>query len=225
VQQVFNGTMTQGYNRTLAIDVFKTGRITSRIVEGQKGSDEMQVASKMRLGYMGHLTLIAEEVVKFTDRHSPDLLSDLVLEQVLHSDWVNYVEVTLAETRERDNAILGGVRPNESIGGRSACNTISASGSAALADAGLNGSAGLNGGDSTAFTGVMNSGFSNNSLMSGFGDSSDEDDEEMDDDFHDDDRGNDDAEVGEHIHFTAEDMEMMEYLETLHGRGNPSGSS
>lgn len=206
--------MTQGYNRTLAIDVFKTGNITARIVEGQKRSDEMQTASKMRLGYMGHLTLIAEEVVKFTDRHSPDLLSDFVLEQVLHPDWVNYVEVTLAETRERDNAVLGGVRPNESIGGRSVSNTITASGSSALADAGLNGTAGLAGG----FAGgadAMNTGFSNSSLMSGFGDSSDEEDEELEYDFHDDDRGNDSAEVGEPVYFTAEDLAVFEDLENI----------
>ena len=218
VQQVFNGTMTQGYNRELAIDVFKTGRITSRIVEGQKRSDETQAASKMRLGYMGHLTLIAEEVVKFTDRHTPDLLSDIVLDQVSHPDWVNYVEVTLAETRERDNAILGGVRPDQSIGGRGSVSNITVSGSSALADAGLNGSSSLNGMD---FSNSNNAGFShgNNSLLSGFGDSSDEEDEEMDDDFQDDDRGgNDGAEVGDNIPLITSDLDLEEFddFELMH---------
>ena len=94
--------MDRGYNRTLAIDLFDTGDITARIVDGQRKSDEAQEKNRMRLGYMGHLTLIAEEVVKFTERHPPELLSDSVLEKVMHSDWITYVEVTLAETRERE---------------------------------------------------------------------------------------------------------------------------
>ncbi|PBP19426.1 SIT4 phosphatase-associated protein [Diplocarpon rosae] len=188
VQQVFNGPMDRGFNRSLAIDLFETGDITMRIVDGQKKSDEAQAKSKMRLGYMGHLTLIAEEVVKFTERHPPELLSDAVLDKVMNGEWVTYVEVTLAETRERDNAILGGVRPEISVGPRQAViNPVNAASnfggaSSALADAGLNGSAGLdsidlaNGNGTSAFT------LSGGTLLSGFGSSSDEEDDEMDED-------------------------------------------
>jgi SIT4-associating protein SAP185/190 len=108
---VFNGPINRGYNRTLAIDLFTTGRVTEKVVEGQRRSDEAQARSSMRMGYMGHLTLIAEEVVKFTERHPPEFLSKAVLEMVMAESWVHYVEQVLAETRERDNAILGGVRP------------------------------------------------------------------------------------------------------------------
>merc|ERR1712000_151154 len=192
VQQVFNGPMDRGFNRSLAIDLFETGDITMRIVDGQKKSDEAQEKSKMRLGYMGHLTLIAEEVVKFTERHPPELLSDSVLDKVMNGEWVTYVEVTLAETRERDNAILGGVRPDMSVGPRQAVmNAVNAAtnfggASSALADAGLNGSAGLdsidlaNGNGTSAFT------LSGGTLLSGFGSSSDEEDDEMDEDNDDD---------------------------------------
>ncbi|KAK0107929.1 hypothetical protein ONS96_003715 [Cadophora gregata f. sp. sojae] len=192
VQQVFNGPMDRGFNRSLAIDLFETGDITMRIVDGQKKSDEAQEKNKMRLGYMGHLTLIAEEVVKFTERHPPELLSDSVLDKVMNGEWVTYVEVTLAETRERDNAILGGVRPDMSVGPRQAVmNAVNAAtnfggASSALADAGLNGSAGLdsidlaNGNGTSAFT------LSGGTLLSGFGSSSDEEDDEMDEDNDDD---------------------------------------
>ncbi|KAF3930821.1 hypothetical protein ABW19_dt0200207 [Dactylella cylindrospora] len=112
VQQVFNGPMDRGFNKHLAIDLFIRGQITNRIVDGQKQSDRAQAESNMRLGYMGHLTLIAEEVVKFTERQPPDMLSSTVYDKVIDPDWVFYVEQTLAETRERDNAILGGVRPD-----------------------------------------------------------------------------------------------------------------
>ena len=176
--------MDRGYNRILAIDLFQTGRITERIVEGQQQSDEAQAKNNMRLGYMGHLTLIAEEVVKFSDRHPPELLSQVVLDKVTSKAWSDYVENTLSETRERDNAILGGVRPDMAVGPRQAVlNVIGGNaGSNALANAGLNGNPGLdsmdlasNGsGTSTAF------GLSSSSLLSGFGSSSDEEDEETD---------------------------------------------
>ena len=182
--------MDRGYNRTLAIDLFDTGDITTRIVDGQGKSDEAQEKNRMRLGYMGHLTLIAEEVVKFTERHPPELLSDSVLEKVMNSDWITYVEVTLAETRERDNAILGGVRPDMSVGPRqavinavNAATNYSGSASSALADAGLNGSASLDGMDLANGSNTSSGSFTlTGSLLSGFGSSSDEDDEEMDED-------------------------------------------
>jgi SIT4-associating protein SAP185/190 len=180
--------MDRGFNRSLAIDLFETGDITMRIVGGQTKSDEAQEKNKMRLGYMGHLTLIAEEVVKFTERHPPELLSESVLEKVMNGQWITYVELTLAETRERDNAILGGVRPDMSVGPRQAVmNAVNAAsnfagGSSALTEAGLNGSVGLDSIDLASGNG--NSGFtlSGGTLLSGFGSSSDEEDDEMEED-------------------------------------------
>jgi len=191
VQQVFNGPMDRGFNGSLAIDLFQTGKITDRIVEGQQRSDEAQQKNNMRLGYMGHLTLIAEEVVKFSDRHPPELLSQSVLDKVTSKQWSDYVENTLSETRERDNAVLGGVRPDMSIGPRQAAmNALPAGsgyntgGSNALTQAGLNGTAGLdsmdlasNGSATSSVFGISSGG----SLLSGFGSSSDEEDEEMED--------------------------------------------
>lgn len=180
--------MDRGFNRSLAIDLFQTGRITERIVEGQLRSDEAQEKNNMRLGYMGHLTLIAEEVVKFSDRHPPELLSQVVLEKVTSKQWSDYVENTLSETRERDNAILGGVRPDMSIGPRQAVlNAVNAAhgfgaNSAALANAGLNGNPGLDSMDLNSNGSATSSGafaLSGGSTFSGFGSSSDEEDEEM----------------------------------------------
>ncbi|GAB1192272.1 hypothetical protein APSETT444_001461 [Aspergillus pseudonomiae] len=190
IQQVFNGPMERGYNRVLAVDVFETGRITQEIVEGQKRSDETQRTKQIRLGYMGHLTLIAEEVVKFSERHPPELLSPTVMENVLNPEWIDYVEQTLSETRERDNAILGGVRPDMSIGHRQGMlnSGQSMTGSSALADAGLNGAAGgstFQGFDMMSQGSVSGGAFGLNgggsSLLSGFASSSDDEDEDMED--------------------------------------------
>jgi len=206
-----------------------------RIVDGQKKSDEAQQKNKMRLGYMGHLTLIAEEVVKFTERHPPELLSDSVLEKVMNGEWITYVEVTLAETRERDNAILGGVRPDVSVGPRQAVmNAVNAANnfgnaSSALAEAGLNGAAGLDSIDLANGNGSSGNSFiTGGTLLSGFGSSSDEEDEDMDEEA--DEEGNrhnnsggGSAEVGQHfVHppapnldkFDDEDVDY-EYLEQL----------
>ena len=182
--------MDRGYNRSLAIDLFQTGRITERIIEGQLRSDEAQARNNMRLGYMGHLTLIAEEVVKFSERHPAELLSPAVLDKVTSNLWSDYVEYKLAETRERDAAILGGVRPDLALGPRQAVlNAVNAAqsfgngASNALANAGLNGGGtGLDSMDltsSNAGSGTGSLGLSGGSLLSGFGSSSDEEDEEM----------------------------------------------
>ena len=177
--------MDRGFNRSLAIDLFETGAVTEQIVAGQKRSDEAQAKSNMRLGYMGHLTLVAEEVVKFSERHPAELLSQSVMDKVLNRQWIDYVEQTLSETRERDNAILGGVRPDMSVGPRQAVlNAVNAAqgfgNSAALANAGLNGGTGAQGLDSIDLSnhGSASSG-SSFGLLSGFGSSSDDEDEEM----------------------------------------------
>jgi SIT4-associating protein SAP185/190 len=188
IQQVFNGPMERGFNRNLAIDLFETGNITEQIVDGQKRSDEAQQQKNMRLGYMGHLTLVAEEVVKFSERHPAELLSHTVMEKVLDRQWIDYVEQTLSQTRERDNAVLGGIRPDIGIGPRQAVlNAVNASqgfgNSAALANAGLNGGQqpldtidlSNNG---SASSGTFSQGAS--SSFSGFGSSSDDEDEDMD---------------------------------------------
>lgn len=153
VQQVFNGTLDRGYNRTLAFDLFtpvpgetaegqeimglaNTGDITTRILDGQKASDLSQKERGMRLGYMGHLTLIAEEVCKFGNRHSPEVLDSAVGERVGRAEWIAYVEGVLAETRDRDNAVLGGVRPETAIGSRAGMGSFGGGG---LVSAGLSG--------------------------------------------------------------------------------------
>lgn len=189
VQQVFNGPMDRGFNPTLAISLFEAADVTNQIINGQQASEESQRKSKTRMGYMGHLTLIAEEVVKFTERHPPELLSDTVLLRVMDQEWINYVEGALAETRERDNAILGGVRPeialsNRQSGGLAGVGLSSLGAAFGSSQGGSNAlaEAGLNGGLSETSTGDGSNlgpfAISAGTMMSGFGSSSDEDEDE-----------------------------------------------
>lgn len=178
--------MDRGYNPTLAVSLFGAADITTAIIEGQRVSDESQAKTKTRMGYMGHLTLIAEEVVKFTERHPPELLSETVLDKVMSQGWINYVEGALADTRERDNAILGGVRPEvalshrDALGGGSGGLSLGLGGtgggaSSVLASAGLNGGLDMSDNGSGSSLGPFT--ITSNALISGFGSSSDEDDD------------------------------------------------
>lgn len=193
VQQVFNGSFERGYNRTLAIDLFCQSRctdltstedITQRILDGQAASDQSQQEKGMRLGYMGHLTLIAEEVLKLHDRQPARFLGEQILERVNREAWVRYLESTLSETRDRDNAVLGGVKPENmhprqmDMGGMEQ----GFGNSNALSDAGLSGvpadSMALHeSGDGSGYS--ISGGSGGAGLLSGFGNG--DDDEDMED--------------------------------------------
>lgn len=115
VQQVLNGPMTNGFNRYLAIDLFDRGRLTSLICEGQKLCAEYQAVNKTRLGYMGHLTLISEEVVKLNTLFSPGVISPIIQHAIETDEWQLYETETLVRTREKYNAILGGSSPSDEV--------------------------------------------------------------------------------------------------------------
>lgn len=113
VQQVLNGSMTEGYNRYLAIDLFDSGRLTHLICEGYENCLKYQEKTKNRLGYMGHLTLISEEVVKFTAVYTPESISPVVEKVIDDPEWGRYVSEILAHTRDQYNSILGGPRSDD----------------------------------------------------------------------------------------------------------------
>lgn len=130
---------------------------------------------------MGHLTLIAEEVCKFGNRQPPDSLDQIILDGVNRAEWIEYVEGTLAETRDKDNAVLGGIRPQDSIGARPmglgggfSANTASTLASAGIGAGIAANDSGLDGGGGGGFE--INSG----TMLSSFGDG--DEDEEMEED-------------------------------------------
>ncbi|WPK24490.1 hypothetical protein PUMCH_001764 [Australozyma saopauloensis] len=109
VQQVLNGSMDIGFNKFLAINTFSSGDITHRITEGQRLCSEYEEEhGGLRLGYMGHLTLIAEEVVKFIQLYPVNTVSPLIDEKIEGETWQEYVNRVLYDTRKKYNAILGG---------------------------------------------------------------------------------------------------------------------
>lgn len=110
LQQFFNGRMDLGLNRRLTLAVFEKGRLTEKIVEGhQRNEESLSGPRKIRMGYMGHMNLIAEEVVKLLERY-PEEVENKVKEFITPS-WQEYVNETLKENREKEAAPLAGGRP------------------------------------------------------------------------------------------------------------------
>ncbi|KAG0268497.1 hypothetical protein DFQ27_006562 [Actinomortierella ambigua] len=105
--------VTEGWNRRLTISIFKDGQLTKRITDAQRLCDyECAQPKGVRLGYMGHLTYIADETVKLLELYSQTPLLVMLYDHIDLEDWWNYVSKILKETKERDAQVLGGTRPN-----------------------------------------------------------------------------------------------------------------
>jgi len=117
LHQICNGRMDLGYNRELVISVFKDGRLTQRIVEAQKLNDELcEQAKGRRLGYMGHLTFISDEVIKVLASY-PDEIYAVVKDSLDLDAWDSYINGPLRETKLRDRVPLGGIKPAGGLDG------------------------------------------------------------------------------------------------------------
>lgn len=110
IQQVFNGPLKCGYNKFLIKDLLNKTHLTDKIIEGDNKCTQYEQEKGIRLGYMGHLILIAEEMAKFVE-YIDELkitFDDDGISDVLNKDnWKTFMDTTLAETRDKYNAVLG----------------------------------------------------------------------------------------------------------------------
>ncbi|KAG0322504.1 hypothetical protein BGZ99_003328 [Dissophora globulifera] len=105
--------VTEGWNRRLTVSIFKNGQLTKRITDAQRLCDyECAQPKGVRLGYMGHLTYIADETVKLLELYLHTSLLPMLYEFIDLEEWWNYVSKVLKETKERDAQVLGGSRPS-----------------------------------------------------------------------------------------------------------------
>ncbi|SMN19293.1 similar to Saccharomyces cerevisiae YJL098W SAP185 Protein that forms a complex with the Sit4p protein phosphatase and is required for its function [Maudiozyma saulgeensis] len=110
VQQIFNGPLKSGYNKFLLSGLLADMKITDKIIQGDEICKENETNTGIRLGYMGHLTLIAEEVAKFVEYVEELKLTftDDGIETALNDEtWVNFMDTTLRDIREKYNTVLG----------------------------------------------------------------------------------------------------------------------
>ncbi|XP_073975675.1 phosphatase 6 regulatory subunit 1-like protein fmt isoform X3 [Rhodnius prolixus] len=95
----------------LISNIFIKCRLLQRILEAWEDNETEQVKEGgKRRGYMGHLTNIANSVVRQTDGCLGDFLTQHIDEDTLIS-WQHYVESTLKPTNELHSRVLGGKHP------------------------------------------------------------------------------------------------------------------
>jgi hypothetical protein len=116
VHQVLNLPLDVGCNRHLIESLFCDAHITQRITSAQRRNDmSVEQPKGVRLGFMGHLTFIADQVVRLLERSGKEL-GPAVAQYCAAEDWQEYVSKTLRETKERDHQQLGGQRPSTMTG-------------------------------------------------------------------------------------------------------------
>ncbi|KAH8117023.1 SIT4 phosphatase-associated protein-domain-containing protein [Phellopilus nigrolimitatus] len=109
LHQILTGRVDSGLNRELTIALFRDGRLLNRIVEAQKRNDaESTKPRHVRLGYMGHLTLVSEDVIGALEHYPPELKL-LLAQYAPQPDWDDYVGGRYHETKTKDTSLLGGV--------------------------------------------------------------------------------------------------------------------
>ncbi|KAJ3069576.1 hypothetical protein HDU98_007368 [Podochytrium sp. JEL0797] len=97
--------------KKLVISILVEGKLTTRITGAQRRNDtEASQAKGVRLGYMGHLTYISDEVTKLVEKCLEDFGPD-VIDLISSEEWQTYLNGVLRETKDRDRQALGGVRP------------------------------------------------------------------------------------------------------------------
>ncbi|KAJ7481056.1 SIT4 phosphatase-associated protein-domain-containing protein, partial [Mycena galericulata] len=111
IHQILTGNVDGGLGRELAVALFRDARLMHRIVEGQRMNDTACTKPKsVRLGFMGHLTLIAEDVLTALERFPPELRAALA-QYAPQPAWDEYVAGRYRETKRRDAELLGGGKP------------------------------------------------------------------------------------------------------------------
>jgi len=96
----------------LTISILKEGELTKKIVKAQRLNDfEVEQPRGVRLGYMGYITHISDEICKLIDTCGSALNKSLG--KTLKSEgWIEYASKILPETKFQDCQPLGGERPN-----------------------------------------------------------------------------------------------------------------
>ncbi|KAJ7772937.1 SIT4 phosphatase-associated protein-domain-containing protein [Mycena maculata] len=111
IHQILTGNVDGGLGRELAVALFRDARLMDRIVEGQRMNDAETLKPKsVRLGFMGHLTLISEDVLTALERFPPELRTALA-QYAPQPEWDEYVAGRYRETKRRDAELLGGGKP------------------------------------------------------------------------------------------------------------------
>ncbi|KAG8733903.1 hypothetical protein FRC11_000457 [Ceratobasidium sp. 423] len=111
LHQILTGRVDNEPSRRVTIGMFRDARLVYRILEGSRRNDAVAAQQKgLRLGYMGHLILISDDIVAALE-HYPHSLLEALLPYIPQPDWNDFVAGQYKETKERDMSQLGGGKP------------------------------------------------------------------------------------------------------------------
>ena len=111
LQQLFNGDMDVAINRKLTISAFKDAHLIEAILEGaRRNRASSEGPRRIRLGYMGHLNLIAEEIVKLMERYPLEIGN--YVQDHFTTEWEKFLNEDLSDYRAKESAPLAGGRPS-----------------------------------------------------------------------------------------------------------------
>ncbi|CAE6525097.1 unnamed protein product [Rhizoctonia solani] len=111
LHQILTGRVDNELSRRVTIGMFRDARLVYRILEGSRRNDAVAAQQKgLRLGYMGHLILISDDIVAALE-HYPHSLLEALSPYVPQPDWNDFVAGQYKETKERDTSQLGGGKP------------------------------------------------------------------------------------------------------------------
>nr|XP_018261596.1 uncharacterized protein I303_06036 [Kwoniella dejecticola CBS 10117]OBR83754.1 hypothetical protein I303_06036 [Kwoniella dejecticola CBS 10117] len=114
LQQILNGRLGPGLNSELVVELMVKARLVERVLDAQRLNDRMIAQPRTpRLAYMGHIILIAEELVKFFARCPPELY-EKIKDSFILSEWEAFVDSSLRDAKAKDSKPLAGGKP---IGG------------------------------------------------------------------------------------------------------------
>lgn len=110
LQQLFNGDMESMINRELTVSAFNDAHLVEMILEGvRRNQESSSQRRRIRIGYMGHLSLIAEEILKLVERFPSEIGRSV--EMHFTPAWSKFVQEDLKESRAKESVPLAGGRP------------------------------------------------------------------------------------------------------------------
>ena len=103
--------MDVAINRKLTISAFKDAHLIETILEGaRRNRASSEGPRRIRLGYMGHLNLIAEEIVKLMERYPLEIGN--YVQDHFTTEWEKFLNEDLSDYRAKESAPLAGGRPS-----------------------------------------------------------------------------------------------------------------
>lgn len=96
-------------NRALILDDgFRASKLLTRITQAQRIADSLaELPRRPRPNFMGHITLIADQIHGLLDKHGAELYRE-VGDILRRETWIEYSNKSYRETRLRDAFVLGG---------------------------------------------------------------------------------------------------------------------